>query len=220
MTSNRTDLSFLKSQTCELFPAISLTELIIVIFRTTVKIQTMFCPELKTDGRKKLVKQIDGAIGLRLTQQEIQTLEAANFHGTRSINAVDGDFMNLTSIWNHIEVKRPNTDKDPGVQLSVWGSAEFSKREYEEIDLAMPIISTSIVGDNWLMYITYAVEVDGKFQRTVSLGPTPIGDTLTMDGVFKILCYYCRAATWALAEYKAWFRRAVMEKFGHKYTQT
>lgn len=205
----------------------------IVMFRTTVKINKKYCPKkLNKDGeevededkskdKSKIIKQIDGAVGLRLTQQEIETLEAAEFRdGTYGINAVEGDFMNLTPLWNHIEVKRPYTDKDPGVQLGVWSSAEFSKREFEGIDMNMPTISTRIEGDNWLMHITYPVVVEGGFQRTVSLGPTPIGDTLTMDGIFTILYYYCMAATWALNEYRTWFRRAIMEYYGHNYAQT
>ena len=55
-------------------------------------------------------------------------------------------------------VKRPNTDRDPMIQLGAWIGAEFAKRKTEGYSLDMPVLGIEIEGDAWNLYMVFAKE--------------------------------------------------------------
>ena len=135
-----------------------------------------------------------------------------------SINPINGEFGALNPFFAHIEIKLPHTDRAPGPQLGTWAAAEFSKRELEGYSLDMPIASISIIGDKWELRVAYpegfGEGVDADYGPCVLMGPVPIGDTLGMRGVFEILQFLCQCADWGLNEYRAWFEKEILRKYG------
>ena len=116
----------------------------------------------------------------------------------------------------HIELKRPNTDKDPLIQLGAWTAAEFTKRSFEGYDLDMPVLAINIYGDDWNLYLVYARmdERRGKdFFTNQFIGPTKMGDTASLRGVFRILRFLRKCVDWGLESYKAWFKKEVLELY-------
>lgn len=104
--------------------------------------------------------------------------------------------------------------------MGTWAAAEFSKCELEGYSLDMPIASISIIGDIWELRVAYAegfgeeVPEDVAYGPCVLMGPMPIGDTLGMRGVFEILQFLCQCADWGLLEYRAWFEKEILRKYG------
>lgn len=170
-------------------------------------------------GGIQLNKKIDGAIGLSLIPFETDALTNASYNdASSSINPVLGEFMNYTPFFVHIEIKRPHTTKVPLVQLGVWAAAEFSKREFEGYALDMPIVSISIVGDIWELWVSYPEGVNEEddtetYGPCVLMGPVKIGDTMGTSGVFSILHFLCLCADWGLKEYRTWFDKEILKRY-------
>ena len=132
-----------------------------------------------------------------------------------SINQTSS-FVNFTPIFLNIEVKRKNSNKDPLIQLAAWISAEFEKRRIEHYSLDMPVLAIEIEGDQWGLYIVYAVEgaVEGDSYGLKFIGPKMLGDTSSLQGCFKLLDGLCRCADWGVGKYQAWFREDILVKYG------
>lgn len=186
--------------------------------RTSVSLNTIHAPKDK-DG-VPLHKKIDAAIGLHLTSAEQDTLITANYHDAeKGINPIKGEFGNNIPFFVHLEVKRPHTDRAPLVQMGTWAAAEFSKREYEGYSLDMPIVSISIMGNQWELYIAYPegfgddVPDNQGYDTCVLMGPVPIGNTMGTSGVFNILQFLCQCADWGLKKYREWFNTEILAKY-------
>ncbi|KAL9632467.1 MAG: hypothetical protein Q9164_005303 [Protoblastenia rupestris] len=77
-----------------------------------------------------LAKKIDMAMGLHPSSAECRQLRRAKFNYKNSVPSINqtSSFVNMTPMFLNIEVKMPNTDKDPLIQLASWIVAEFEKR--------------------------------------------------------------------------------------------
>ena len=109
---------------------------------------------------------------------------------------------------------------DPGPHLGIWAAAEFSKRELEGYSLDMPLASISIIGDRWELWVAYPegfgedVREDVAYGPCVLMGPVSIGNTIDVQGTFEILQYLCQCADWGLKEYRAWFEKEILRRYG------
>ena len=186
--------------------------------RTNVSLNTIHAP--KDEKGELLNKKIDAAIGLNLTSAEQDTLIKADYRdAVKGINPIKGEFGNFTPFFVHLEVKMPYTDRAPGVQLGTWAAAEFSKREYEGYSLDMPIVSISIIGDRWDLYVAYPegfgkdVPEDQVYGPCVLMGPVAIGNTSGTSGVFNILQLLCQCADWGCKEYREWVDTEIRTRY-------
>jgi len=164
---------------------------------------------------KELNKKIDGAMGLHLTFAERCVLDEATYIGPHpSINAVAGHFQNFTPMYLTIEVKRPNQDKDPLIQLGAWASAEFEKRELEGYSLDMPTLAIEIDGDTWRLWVVEAItDREGAYQSCHFIGPVRMGGTDEVMDVFRILHFLCLCADWGLEEYRKWVDKQILGRY-------
>ena len=84
----------------------------------------------------------------------------------------------------------------------------------------MPIASISIVGDEWNLWVAYPegfgenVREGVAYGPCVLMGPVSIGNTMGVQGVFEILQYLCQCADWGLSEYRGWFEREILRRYG------
>lgn len=186
--------------------------------RTNVNLNTQHGP--KDENHVSVNRKIDAAIGLNLTLAEQETLRKARYNDKeRGINPIMGEFGKLTPFFVHLELKMPHTDRAPMIQLGTWAAAEFIKREFEGYSLDMPIVSISIIGDQWELYVAYPegfgkdVPEDQGYGACVLMGPVPIGDTMGMSGVFSIMQILCQCADWGLKEYREWFNTEILTRY-------
>lgn len=164
-----------------------------------------------------LKKQIDGAFGLRLSEEERDILQSRCYTsaGLPSINPAE-NFTQLIPQFLLIELKRPNTNKDPLIQLGLWASAEFTKRNIEGWCMDMPILAVQIEGDEWQLWEAYArprtiLKAGEHDFEVVFVGPEHMGTTRNLYGIFQILEWLCRCAEWGLMEYKVWVEAEMLQ---------
>ena len=179
-------------------------------------------PHSPTSLYRDLNRKIDAAMSLRLWPSEKTTLQRGLYNTTSppfsqppSINQTSS-FTNFSPMFTHIEVKRPNTGKDPLIQLGAWTSAEFTKRSLEEYNLDMPVCAIDVCGDDWDIYLVFASMIDagakGSF-TTQFVGPVKMGDTRSPRGCFMLLAFLINVADWGLGAYKQWFERDVLDLY-------
>ena len=182
---------------------------------------TYHAPRDPNNDSKPLNKRIDGALGLSLTSIEQDFLIKADYNdAVPSINPINGEFGAFNPLFGHFEIKLPYTDRAPGPQMGTWAAAEFAKRELEGYSLKMPIASISIMGDTWELWVAYPEGFGEGFPEDVDygpcilMGPVPIGNTTGTRGVFEILHYLCQCADWGLKEYRGWFEKEILRRYG------
>lgn len=137
---------------------------------------------------ESLDQEIDFAMGLDLSYKKFTTLQHGVFsEGTPSINQT-ASFTNLIPIFANIKVNGPKTSRDPLIQLGIWITAEFNKRKKERYSLDMPVLAIVVEADYWNLYMVFAIEDNacGTFKCSF-VGPTPMGSTLDLLGVYRIL---------------------------------
>lgn len=164
---------------------------------------------------KDLDKRIDAAIGLNLPFTKRKILETGVYsEGVPSINQT-ASFVNFVPMFANFEVKRPNTDRDPLIQLGTWIAAEFMKRKREGYSLDMPVLAIEIEGDSWNLHMAFAPEdaESGNYECKF-VGPIEMGSTKSLLGVYQILDRLCRCADWGIGEYQTWFNEQVLAKYG------
>ena len=164
---------------------------------------------------KDLNKKIDGATGLSLSLTDTDVLERATYNGPHpSINAAAGEFVNFVPFYLFVEIKRPNQDKDPLIQLGAWVSAEFEKRSIEGYSLSTPVLAIEIDGDHWKLWVVEAkTDKEGYYDACRFVGPLNIGSTDDVVSAFQILHYLCLAADWALVEYRKYVEEQILTKY-------
>lgn len=135
-----------------------------------------------------------------------------------SINQTASTFTCFKPMFINIEVKGPFDERDPLIQLGAWCSAEFEKRHEEKFPLDMPVVAISVVQDTWDLYIVYATPLaKGKLVQNRNyivnfLGPTRIGDTISLEGIFRLLHVLVILTQWGLNVYKPWFEKHILRK--------
>ena len=203
-----------------LFIFYSKTDLSIrILDRTTVQMcdsLTPFCPD---SLYRDLNKKIDAAMSLHIRYSEKSILRYGRyntmlqFNQPRSINQTSF-FTNFSPTFIYIEVKRPNTDKDPLIQLGAWAAAEFTKRTFEKYSLDMPVCAIDVCGDDWNLYLVYArmngAGAEGSF-TTQFVGPVKMGDTTSLRSCFKLMAFLAGMAEWGLGAYRDWFEKEILD---------
>lgn len=113
----------------------------------------------------------------------------------------------------NIEVKRSHSNQDPLIQLAVWITAEFEKRQIEGYSFDMPVLAIAVVEEKWELYMVYAAGNDGGRYDCNFVGPFEMGSTTSVEGAFRILGVLCSLASWGLSDYRAWFEREILAKY-------
>lgn len=114
----------------------------------------------------------------------------------------------------HFEVKRPNTARDPLIQLGTWAAAEFKKRGQEGYSLDMPVLAIVIEGDSWNSHLVFASEdVENSAFDCRFAGPNAMGSTDDLLGIYKILANLCVYADWGVGKYQTWFNEQILSKY-------
>lgn len=164
---------------------------------------------------RDLDKRIDYIVGLDLHRTTLKTLRRTECcTAAPSINQT-ALFAIETPIFLNIEVKRRHVARDPTVQLAAWIAAEFTKRRYEEWDLAFPVFAVEIDGDNWLLRVAAARVVPTEEGLTTLpedeyelffFGPLALGNTLTLEGLKRLLANLIDITKWGQSEFRTWWR--------------
>ncbi|KAI4289697.1 MAG: hypothetical protein L6R35_001025 [Caloplaca aegaea] len=167
------------------------------------------CPTSPSGAFADANKKVDYAIALTLSENEKRTLNQGTYcmDGPVSINQATSSFVSIKPMPVCFEVK--TDDRDPLIQLGTWNAAEFEKRHREGYPMTVPIPSVAIYGDYWQLSIAFAVVVpakdrrkDAKPYRVQFLGPIEMGNTCSVDGVFRILHFLKALVKWSFEIYE------------------
>ncbi|KAL8730496.1 MAG: hypothetical protein Q9166_004024 [cf. Caloplaca sp. 2 TL-2023] len=169
-----------------------------------------------TDANKK----IDHAYALRLTRAEERTLRIAGpkyrMTGPASINQTYG-WTAFEPMFANVEVK--NDNRDPLIQLGVWIAAEYEKRCQEGYPMDIPVPAIVVDRDYWMIWLAYSVKVPveernshGKTYRVQFAGPKDIGNTKSIEGIFRILHVLKAIVRWGTNVYEPSYFEKVLAK--------
>ena len=179
--------------------------------------QKSLIPDLHDVYFTDLNTQIDGALGLRLSEEELEILTRRRYTspGLPSINPAE-NFTQLVPQFLLFGIKRPNSNKDALIQLALWASAEFTKRRIEGWCINVPVLAVQIEGDGWRLWAAYAKlrtppKPGERDFEVVFVGPRYMGNTEDIYGIFQILEWLCRCAEWGLKEYKQWVKAELLQ---------
>ena len=190
--------------------------LIALALRTSVEISpSTLCPTSSDSVFKDLDKRIDAAIGLNLSSKKRESLITGVYsEGIPSINQTTS-FVNFIPMFANIEVKRPNTDRDPLIQLGTWIAAEFKKSQKEGYSLDMPVLAIAIDGDTWDLHMVFAPEdhIESSTFKCRFVGPMEMGTAKDLYGIYQILNRLCCCADWGIGEYQSWFNEQILAKY-------
>ena len=158
-------------------------------------------------------KRIDWACGLCLTasdemilQSQIYAGKATGFH---SLNQTD-DSSPIASypLFLSIEVKRPQTTRDPCVQLAIWEAAGFIKKGLMGWDTSMPVPGITVDGHFWKVYFFFK-NAGGAI---IMLGPQLLGNTLNVRATWELVFKLHKLVKWGQTDYAHWFHTKVLRK--------
>ncbi|KAL8992724.1 MAG: hypothetical protein Q9169_006887 [Polycauliona sp. 2 TL-2023] len=138
--------------------------------------------------------KIDHALAIDITNEETRTLSGNGpkyrVQGSASINQTQGNHA-FHPMFANFGVKVDG--RDPLVHLAVWFAAELEKRAIEGYPTNIPMPSIEIYKDAWHVYLAYAMFVpedqrpdNGKNYRVQFAGPVAMGDTASIEGIFRI----------------------------------
>ena len=116
----------------------------------------------------------------------------------------------------NFEVKKD--DRDPLVQLGAWIAADYEKRALEKYPMEIPVLAITVDGDHWQLWIACSVKVPkkeqrGKTYRVQFTGPMDTGDTLSREGVFRILHVLKAVVQWGFEVYEPNYFRKVFARY-------
>ncbi|KAI4121631.1 MAG: hypothetical protein LQ338_006257 [Usnochroma carphineum] len=118
----------------------------------------------------------------------------------------------------NFEVK--TDDRDPLIQLGTWIAAEYEKRNIEGYPMDIPVPAIAIYGHYWMLWIAFSMEIKkkekGKPYRVQFCGPVEMGDTLNLEGVFKILHVLKAVVQWGVHVYEPEYFQKVVAKYRKK----
>ena len=162
-------------------------------------------------------KEVDYALAIKLSHEELVILQTAvnKFHVKgASINQTQG-WTAYIPMWSAIEVKVDA--RDPLVQLGAWICAGYEKQSLEGYSMKLPIPAIAIYGDQWLLWIAYAIKIaqvpGGKPYRVQFIGPVDMGNTRNAMGVFKILHVLKAMVRWGLEVFEPHFQTDVLARY-------
>ncbi|KAL8762710.1 MAG: hypothetical protein Q9184_001334 [Pyrenodesmia sp. 2 TL-2023] len=178
-------------------------------------------PTSPTAAFKAANKKIDQAFALEISNDEQDTFDAgvAKYHvaGKPSINQTHG-WTAFKPMFANLEIKID--DRDPLLNLGPWVAAEYTKRDREGYPMDIPVPAMVIDGDEWTFYIAYAVNIpkkermkNGKSFKVKFIGPVKIGNTMEIQGIFRILHVLKAVVRWGLEVYKPQYFSKVLKKY-------
>ena len=172
------------------------------------------CPVSPDAIFKDVDKRIDYAVAIRLTPEQYDDIRVRYV----SINQTSSTMTCYKPVFIHIEVKGPLDDRDPLIQMGAWCAAEFEKRSQAGFPFDMPVIAIVVVQDVWKLYIAYATQlpkgnlVQNRDYIVKLMGPTIIGDTTCIQGIFHLFFILVQLTKWGLTVYQPWFEKNVLKQ--------
>ncbi|KAL8824032.1 MAG: hypothetical protein Q9170_008271 [Blastenia crenularia] len=181
------------------------------------------CPFSPANTFSDANKRIDHAFAIPLSKAGMLALVNADailkyvVKGTASINQTQATMTAWKGFFAHFEVKMDG--RDPLIQLGVWIAAEFEKRFLEGYPMDVPIPAVAIYEDSWKLHIAYSIKLTGKDKveggrpyRVEFLGLVNIGNTDSMEGVFKILHMMKALVKWGFEVYEPQYLKKVLAR--------
>ncbi|KAL9595272.1 MAG: hypothetical protein Q9219_006548 [cf. Caloplaca sp. 3 TL-2023] len=153
-------------------------------------------------------KIVDWALALDLSFRDIQTIDKAFAKIKPNEGSLNQSLspINKSPLFAHIEIKITPPVSDPEVQIAVWASAEFKKKQHHGWDLSLPIPAITISGHEWSYYLFVLLD-----HGLVMLGPFDMGDTSSPTGIWAILYRLNVLIKWGTTTYRHWFDNTVMK---------
>ncbi|KAI9760622.1 MAG: hypothetical protein M1840_002379 [Geoglossum simile] len=144
----------------------------------------------------------DGHIHVRKKLQSLDPLE-------QSVNQTMAGYVRNRPLVMFLELKKPNSESDPLVQLGVWSSALPTRLRLlslkDAIDL-LPLPVLQVVGHDWKVYYLHRDDSGA----VVLHGPQVIGSTLSIQGIYQIIKVLGATADYAVDEYWPWFENNML----------
>ncbi|KAL9593262.1 MAG: hypothetical protein Q9179_005990 [Wetmoreana sp. 5 TL-2023] len=173
-----------------------------------------------TDGNKK----IDHALALETSVGEERTLSTGGtvyrVLGPASINQTYG-WTAFNPMFANFEAK--TNERDLLIQLGTWIAAEYEKRHREGYPMDIPVPAIAIQSDQWKFWIAYSIMVPAKERkhgrkpyRVQFVGPVDMGNTWSIEGVFKILHVLKAVVRWGFNVYEPEYFDKVLAKYEKK----
>ena len=155
---------------------------------------------------KDLIKKINFAVGLELSDDTLDTLRSADTFSP-SINQTQS-FISYHPIFLNVEVKKAYQAKDPVIPLAAWTAAEFKKRKAEGWDLGMPVLTVAISGNQWTLYVVASRKAEDVpcGYRLYFLGTCDLGSTKSMRDIRVLFDNLCDIVMWGRGGYLTWFQ--------------
>jgi len=186
---------------------------------TSAEILTPFVPEVRTPGGSMSQvpilaqsKIVDFAIVLQPPHENEEppsyTLVQGLPFDERTLNQTDYGPLKYFPAPVPVETKTTRGDlEDAKVQLGVWVAAWFRRirllpHRTDEATIPVPMITVD--GAKWAVY--YACEREDKI---IIYGPLDLGDTNTIDGIYKLLACLRAIGRWVEEEFKDWFEQNI-----------
>lgn len=79
--------------------------------------------------------------------------------------------------------------------------------------MELPTIAIVVDKDVWTIWIAVAVPTNPGDFRVQFIGPSSMGDTTSVGGIFKILHVLKAAARWGLEIYEPVFRQKILSMY-------
>ena len=171
-------------------------------------------PAIKSKSKIMQSRMVDYAMVMRPSEELRSHIRyKLRQDGIYSINHTDAEYVRFSPIALSVETKRAAIEEDKAnSQLETWVSAHFEKlRRLIDGDSDLPVLPLIFIsGDNWYLMLAEMTETPSAEKEIVIHSRVPLGDTLSIEGVYQLWASIQRLAKWIDEEYRSWFERRVL----------
>ena len=149
-------------------------------------------------------EMVDWSLALNLDELERDDMNDAFRHLPdleRAFNQTNGWYREEPAFIEFV-VKAETAGVTPLVQLAVWQGGLYLKRRHHNWSTDAPSLGISVVGAEWLLYVTFERE-PGKL---IMMGPLSFGSTRTLSGTWEIVFKLNVIAHWGWTVFRPWFK--------------
>ncbi|KAL8707344.1 MAG: hypothetical protein Q9220_007619 [cf. Caloplaca sp. 1 TL-2023] len=161
----------------------------------------------QTVDEQGVKKMVDWIVGLNLSPDVEEAADAAFRlcrRDERSFNQSQS-FINETPIFLDIEVKKDQPARDPELNLAVWASAAFKKKQFHGWSTEMPMPAIVIEGRRWDYYLFFV-----KGHRLIMMGPMSMGNTSDYLGVWQLIYRLYLLINWGMTDFREKFEADIL----------
>ncbi|KAI4118371.1 MAG: hypothetical protein LQ345_001568 [Seirophora villosa] len=161
-------------------------------------------PDTSTDksSDRTISKMVDWSLGLEIGLEDNKKISSAFSFCDDYEHSLNQSisFIKRVPLFADVELKKTFQTRDPAVQLAIWKSAWLLKAQHHGWDTSLPMPGISVTGHEWSLYLFMAAD-DGL----IMMGPFRMGTTVSLNGVWTILCQLNILFNWGTTTYKEWF---------------